>query len=133
LITGPRANRGLDRIGLRQTEEGADRAYDFFTFLLNRSLALRRYLCGSMEMSLRSSRILIPRISRPIRASQEPGVSGVSNASTPRTTNTMPKTIFRALRIFYSKKESLNIFVLIPDTSLPLRPCSGLKAALRSE
>lgn len=76
----------------------------FSRFLLNMSLTLRRYLCGTKWMSLRSSRILNPSISRPIRASHEPGVSGVSNARTPIRTSNKPKTILKTLRIFYGKK-----------------------------
>jgi hypothetical protein len=32
--------------------------------------------------------------------------------------NNIPKTIFRTLRMLYSKKDSLNIFALILDASL---------------
>ena len=53
---------------------------------------------------MRSTRSLNPRISRPISASHEPGVSGVSNASTPTRTNTTPRTILSALRIFSGKE-----------------------------
>ena len=97
-------------------------AYDFFAFLLNRFLTFRRYLCGTKEISLRSSRILIPSISRPIRASHEPGVNGVNNAATPIRINMMPKIILRALRMVSGKKDSLNIFALILDASCAAIP-----------
>ena len=57
-------------------------------------------------MSLRSSRILNPRISRPIRASHEPGVNGVSRANTPIRTKKTPRIILKVLRIFSENKKS---------------------------
>jgi len=98
-------------------------SFRFLNPLSKRFLALSRYFCGSQERIFRWKTSLSPTSSSPIRASHEPGVKGVSRASTPRTISTIPKAIRVTLRI-------LCILSATRKGTAPAGPCLRSELAL---